>query len=186
MIRVGLRALMEKIGGLVVVGEAEDGDGAIRLVEESSINVLLIDVEMPGPATSALIPRILRVSPSTAVVVVTMHSDQLLARRLREAGADDVLSKSVPTAELVERIELAHSGHSPELAKSSSGNSTLSPREVEVLHFVAQGFANQQIATVLGISSNTVKRHLANISSKLGAANRIDSVRIARAEGLLS
>ena len=187
LFREGLVALLARIGGARVVGEAADGETALALVAAERPDALLLDVEMPGPATSALLPRLRRASPATAVLVVTMHGDRMLAERLREAGAADVVAKSVPTAELVARIRAALARHRAGAgdAPAPPARDPLTAREAEVLHCVALGRTNAEIAAALSLAPGTVKRHLANIGRRLGTANRLEHVRAARALGLL-
>ena len=185
LFRAGLAALLERHGGMRVLGEAPDGESAAALVAELRPEALLLDVEMPGPATSALLPRLRRASPGTALVIVTMHGDRLLAQRLRDAGADDVVAKSAPTPELVARLRAALARRAPAASPEPAAAAPLTAREAEVLHYVALGRTNAQIAAALSIAPGTVKRHLANIGARLGTANRVEHVRAARALGLL-
>ncbi|SJM67931.1 response regulator transcription factor [Gulosibacter sp. 10] len=186
LFRAGMVALLARVPEFEVVGEAEDGDMAVHVSRDAEPDVLLLDVEMPGPAVSSVISRVLRASPGTSIVVVSMHADRLLADRLREAGAADVVSKSAPSATLIEVVRAA-AGRSPRIAAAEPrGASVLTPREAEVLHYVALGCTNRDVAGRLSLSPDTVKRHLSNIGRKLGTGNRLESVRRARREGLIS
>ena len=186
LFRDGMRAMLS-IGagdgaGIVVVGEASDGDGAVATTVAMRPDVLLLDVEMPGVPVLSTITRVLAESPGTRIVIVTMHRDRVLAGHLLAAGASGFLSKSATSAELVDAVRRAAGGSTervdaPPAFAAPSATSLLSHREREVLKLIGDGLSNQVIGQRLSISIGTVKRHNTHIFAKLGASSRTDAVR---------
>lgn len=184
LFRDGMRAMLSVGGGIVVVGEASDGDGALATTVETRPDVLLLDVEMPGVPVLSTIARVRAESPGTRIVIVTMHRDRVLAGHLLAAGASGFISKSATSSELVDAVRSAAGG----IARSGSvpptpPRSVLSHREREVLKLISDGLSNQMIGQRLSISIGTVKRHNTHIFAKLGASSRTDAVRRARTLG---
>jgi DNA-binding NarL/FixJ family response regulator len=187
MLRQSLRRTMED-EGLVVVGEAGDGEEAARLAEELTPDVVLMDVSMPvldGVEATRLITEH---TPGVAVVMLTMHADADVVARAIKAGAVGYLVKDCTTEELVRTIRQAASGEtalSPDIAASmleeakaeeQRHESVLSPREEEVLQRIAEGASTTEVAEQLYISVKTVKNHLASIYEKLDARDRTQAV----------
>lgn len=185
LFREGMRAMLSIAAGIVVVGEASDGDDALATTVATRPDVLLLDVEMPGVPVLSTIARISAESPGTRIVIVTMHRDRVLAGHLLAAGASSFISKSATSAELVDAVRsaaggiVARSGVLP----ATSTRSVLSHREREVLRLIGDGLSNQMIGQRLSISIGTVKRHNTHIFAKLGASSRTDAVRRARTLG---
>ncbi|GAA1444799.1 response regulator transcription factor [Leifsonia poae] len=177
LFRQGVRALIES--DFTVVGEATDGNEAVRLIEQHQPDVLLLDVEMPGPSAEQTIGRIRRVSPATAVIILTMHSDAVLQRRLVGAGASAFMNKSIDGVTLRRAIAAAvpPSSTAPAGPENPPVPQILTDRELEVLRMIAQAYTNRDISGRLHIAEGTVKRHTTNIYAKLGATSRIDAVR---------
>ncbi len=187
MLRDGLRRTMVD-SGFDVVGEAANGEEAVRLAHERRPDVVLMDVTMPvldGIEATRLIRSQLE---ATQVVVLTMHGDSDLMSRALQAGAAGYLVKDCSTEELTFAVQLAagDGGVSAELATSMldevresdgrSGESLLSAREGEVLQLVADGHTLPEVAAELYISVKTVKNHLASIYQKLDARDRTQAV----------
>jgi DNA-binding NarL/FixJ family response regulator len=190
MLREGLRRTMEE-EGLEVVGEAADGEEALRLAAKLRPDIILMDVTMPildgVEATRQLHEHL----PEIPVVILTMHADrEVLARAIR-AGAAGYLVKDCSTDEVVRTVRLAASGEtalSPELAASMLAEAQrtdapaadldpiISRREEEVLQLVADGLSTSEVAAKLYISIKTVKNHLASIYEKLDSRDRTQAV----------
>jgi DNA-binding NarL/FixJ family response regulator len=199
LFRAGLIELLETVADFEVSGDVATGAAAVAAVAELRPDVLILDVEMPGPGAHAVIQEVAQSSPDTRVVVLTMHDDPDLVRSLVEGGAAAYLIKSAGRNELVAAINSAARGEgSVLLALSRStavglgrgplqvGSGLLSPREFEILSLVAAAKSNREIARKLFISEATVKRHLANVYTKLGTASRMEAVQAAISNGILS
>jgi len=198
LFRSGLIELLESTADISVVAEGATGRDAIALTGEYSPNVILLDIEMPGPGAAATIRKIAEINAATRVVILTMHDDPDFVRELLEAGAAGYLVKSAGRTELVAAITAAHRDASSVLLAVSrrtaaaftrridqDNTHSLSPREVEVVRLLSSALSNHEIAKTLYISDATVKRHLANIYAKLDASSRIDAVRRAAHLGIV-
>jgi DNA-binding NarL/FixJ family response regulator len=181
LFRAGLRSLLATFPGIGVVAEASTGEEAVSEVLHHQADALVLDVEMPGQTVFTTVAAVLRARPSTQVVILTMHQDDALRRDLLKRGVHAYLSKTDPVDAVVEALQRRRS---PPLLGDVS-DIPLSDRELQVLALVGAALTNQQVAMRLGLATGTVKRHLANISDKLGAVSRLDAVRRARFLGLL-
>lgn len=199
LFREGLASLLEAEPRLKVVAHASTGDDAVAALERTKPNLLLLDVEMPGLATKAVIAKALELSPKTHVVILTMHHDSALVRELIGAGADAFLPKTLHHEALIASLlEVALLDHDvvtlsiprlvviPPTTADGGPIEGLSPRELDVLQHVAHAESNNQIARSMNISSGTVKRHLTNVFLKLGAGSRMEAVKLATERGILS
>jgi DNA-binding NarL/FixJ family response regulator len=189
MLREGLRRTMEE-EGLDVVGEAADGEEALRLAASLRPDVVLMDVTMPVLDGVEATRQLHEHLPEIPVVILTMHADrEVLARAIR-AGASGYLVKDCSTDEVVRTVRLAATGEtalSPELAASMLAEAQrdvpaedldpiISKREEEVLQLVADGLSTSEVAGKLYISIKTVKNHLASIYEKLDSRDRTQAV----------
>ena len=184
MVRQSMRRAMED-AGYVVVGEAADGQEAVRMAAELAPDVVLMDVSMPV-LDGVEATRQLRASGAAAqVVMLTMHVDADVVRRALQAGAVGYLTKDCTIDEVVEAVRLAADGDggmSPELAAAllreaePAAETTVSAREIEVLQLIAEGAAPPEVAERLYISVKTVKNHLSSIYEKLDARDRTQAV----------
>lgn len=201
VLRAGLRMLMGAQPDLEVVGEAADGEEAVRKIAEMQPDVAIVDITMPGEGGIKTIERIRKESPKTRVLVLTMHEVPAYLRSALAAGASGYVVKSAADYELLSAIRAVHRGRTvldaalaATLAQGALGKratsgqaesaSVLSVREREVLELVAQGYTNQQIADRLGLSVKTVETYRARLVDKLGLRSRADLVRYALDSGL--
>jgi DNA-binding NarL/FixJ family response regulator len=194
LVRSGLRMMLAGAEGIEVVGETDDGRGALAAVDRHRPDVVLMDIRMPQVDGIAA-TRLLRSQPDPPAVLVltTFDADELVLRALR-AGAAGFLLKDTPPAEIVRAIELVHAGDSMlspavtrQLIALVAGDSdadvrrdsarerlaALSAREHEVALAVGQGRANAEIAAELHMSVATVKAHVSRLLSKLDVDNRV-------------
>jgi two-component system, NarL family, response regulator LiaR len=196
LVREGTSELLERAGGIRVVGQAADGLETLRLVEALRPDVLLLDLAMPGLDGLEVARRVRTTSPSTAIVALTAHDEQAYVLAMLEAGARGYLSKTSRGQEVVQAVRAAAAGESvfsggvaAELTRRALGRSgptaaTLTPRELEVLRAAARGLGNKQIGVELGMSPRTVQTHLTRVFGKLGVASRTEAVLLAVREGL--
>ena len=200
--RSGLRALLEKEPDMEVVGETGNGFDTVRAVEETDIEVLILDITMPGLTGPKVAESVLKNKPSLTIVVLTMHEDEYYLQELFRLGVRAyVLKKSTGTA-VVQAIRAAMKGDEyidPALAnvvissfvgRQPKKQKTVrldltTPREQEVLTLLAYGHTNGEIAEKLCISERTVETHRTNIMSKLELKSRAEMVRFAIDNGLL-
>jgi DNA-binding NarL/FixJ family response regulator len=190
MLREGLRRSMTD-QGFDVVGEARDGDEAIRLAEELLPEVILMDVTMPEVDGVEATRQIRQNHPDIRIVMLTMHADQEVLAAAIRAGASGYLVKDCSTEEIASAVRMAASGEtalSPQLAASmldevrkldqpsSEDERVITRREEEVLQLIANGCSTPEVAEKLFISQKTVKNHLASIYQKLDARDRTQAV----------
>lgn len=197
LLREGTRQILERAGGFSLVGEAAEGETAVALVAEHRPELVLLDLRLPGMHGVEVARRMVEVSPSTRVVVLSAHDEIDYVRAALSAGVAGYLLKTTPADELVGAIRAACSGVfvldpglSPYLVRTpggdpvTSGVEALTSREREVVHLVAEGLPNKEIATRLGISPRTVEGHLNHVFEKVGASSRSALVRLAMVNGL--
>jgi DNA-binding NarL/FixJ family response regulator len=195
LFRAGIIELLKSVSGFVIEAEGGSGTEAIALVRKLHPNVLIMDVEMPGPGAQATVHQISRENPETRIIVLTMHDDRELVRELITLGASAFLHKSASRTELSAAVNSVTRGSDQVLVvvprtavlepdRLEPAATSVSARELEVLNLLAQGLSNSEIAARLFISDSTVKRHLTNIYAKLGATSRVDAVRKAQAAHL--
>ena len=198
MMRDGLRRSLTDFG-LVVLGEAPDGQAAVDQAEIHQPDVVLMDISMPVLDGIAATRIIKKSWPEIQVVMLTMHSDEGLLRQAIQAGASGYLVKDASAEEVVEIVTQAATGEttfSPEIASAllkaaeptfdtdnrrldrqdKGGELSVTKREVEVLRLIAQGSSTADVARKLFISPKTVKNHLASIYQKLDAGDRTQAV----------
>jgi len=202
VVREGLRALMDAQPGIMVVGEADGGEEAWRLAKELQPDVLLLDVSMPNGGGAEAAERFARDFPRVKVLVLTMHEERGYVTRLLRSGAAGYALKRSAASELLRAIRTVHSGEryvDPSLAGTLLTESTarhrrashaeadqlviLTPRESEVLHLLALGHSNKEVASTLSISVKTVETHRASGMARLGVASRAALVRYAMTVG---
>jgi two-component system, NarL family, response regulator LiaR len=192
LVREGTAELLERAGGIRVVGQAADGHEAVLLVSALRPDVLLLDIAMPGLSGLEVTRRARELSPSTAVVALTAHDEEAYVLAMLDAGASGYLSKASRGQQVVQAVRAAAAGEmifSRAVAASLkrralAGPSTvLTPRELEVLRCLAQGLGNKQIASTLGLSARTVQTHLTRIFAKLGVTSRTEAVLYAVRQG---
>ena len=200
MLRQGLRRSLEE-EGFYVVGEASDGEQAVRLVPAAKPDVILMDVSMPDMDGIEATRRIIQNDPDKRIVMLTMHADKDLIDAAIKAGAVGYLTKDCSTDEVIEAVRMAANGEtalSPQLAKTMLSevrkidekaareeDRLVTKREEEVLQLIADGCSTPEVAQKLYISQKTVKNHLASIYEKLNARDRTQAVLLAVRMGIV-
>lgn len=192
LVRRGFRRLLEDDPGLLVVGEASDGQQAVSLALALKPRVVVMDFALPGLNGAAATKEILRTAPQTAVLMLSMHSEPTYVRASLDAGAAGYLLKNAMDLEMVQAIKDVAAGKhvlDPRLGKLESagqGATQLTKRELEVLQLIVHGKSNKEIAGLLGLSANTVAVHRANIMQAMGIHNTADLVVQAIRQGLVT
>jgi DNA-binding NarL/FixJ family response regulator len=194
IVRAGFEGMLAGKSDLEVVGEAENGEEAVRLAERLRPDVVLMDLRMPVVDGVEATRRIKAGSPQTNVLVLTTYDSDADILRAIEAGATGYLLKDTPREELFRAIRAAARGE-PVLAPSvtarlmqraqAPSQQALSGREIEVLELVARGGSNKELARELHLSEATVKSHLIHIFDKLGVADRTAAVTVALERGII-
>ena len=202
VIRAGLRTILSAQPDLEIVGEAADGNEALRLANELQPDIVLTDLSMPGPVGGgiAVARRLKETSPAIRVLILTVHEDESLLREAIRAGAAGYIVKRAADTELVNAIQAAcrgdmyvHPSMTRMLLKDAVAlpvskplpTESLTPREIDVLRLLAKGYTNRQIADVLCLSMRTVEGHRASLMSKLNVHSRVELTSYAEEHGLL-
>jgi two-component system, NarL family, response regulator NreC len=193
--------LLDAQTDIEVVGDAGDGWEVSRLARELRPDVVVMDLSMPGPHSGQVIRRVLRVCPTTRVLILTMHDDAAYLASAMAAGAAGYVVKKVADSELLLAIHAVHAGrtfvdltHTAGPSPAPGGEQVgtvherpkdLSPRERQVLRLLAEGHSNQQIADQLRVSVKTVETYRTRLREKLGLKGRADLYRFAVESGIL-
>ena len=189
MVLGALATLLGLEPDIEVVGRAADGTAAWALVQRERPEVLLSDIEMPGLTGLELAARIRDAGLPVRVLIVTTFGRPGYLRRALDAGVRGYLLKDQPSEELAAAVRRVAAGGrvvAPELAEAAWGGADpLSERERAVLRLAEEGRSNKEIADALGLSPGTVRNYLHEAAGKLGADNRVEAARIARANGWL-
>ena len=205
VLRSGLKLLLDAQMDIEVVGEASDGAEAINKTAELKPDVLLLDITMPNIGGIDALRTIKKKTPSVSILILTMHENEGYLIEALKAGASGYILKKVADNELISAIKAVYSGEvfiptsltksvvkemvSGGVSREETGDNDqeqLSPRELEVLTLVAQGYTNQQMADRLYLSVKTVETYKARVMEKLNLNSRVELVRFALQQGLLS
>jgi DNA-binding NarL/FixJ family response regulator len=187
MFREGLARLLTTYGGLEVVGETTNDEGAVALARQNKPDVVIMEIQRPFEKAKEAFGQMRAVSPTPKVVIVTMFEDPALMRELLRLGASGYVLKSGSSRHLVSTIRAAvfdpagggEVGMPREMLEETEGGSdgVLSARELEILLLAARGLSNRQIATRIHLAEGTVKRHLSNSYHKMEVGSRGEAVR---------
>ena len=204
IVRQGIKALLAEEPDIVVVGEAGDGGQALALVQELRPDIVLMDLSLPGVGGIEATRQVRERFPETRVVVLSMHESEEYVYRALRAGASAYVVKQSTSTELALALRAVAAGStflSPAISdiliddyvhrveaqgRDHEALDVLTPREREVLHLIAQGYNNRQIAERLHISIKTVETHRGNMMSKLDVHDRAGLVRFAMQSGLIT
>lgn len=198
LVRTGIRRILDGAGGIEVIGEAASGEEAIRLAREEPVDVVLMDVNMPGMGGLEATRRILASSTGVRIIILTVHAKAPFPTQLLNAGASGYLTKGCASEELIRAINRVHDGAryvsadiAQQLALSMlpggdrSPLDELSSREIEVMMMLVQGEEVQSIAETLHISHKTVRTYKSRLYEKLGVKNAVDLTHMAMRHGIL-
>jgi two-component system response regulator DesR len=189
MVLGALAALLSLEDDIEVVAQASDGAAALAMARKHEPDVLITDVEMPGMSGLEVAQR-LKAQTHIRVIVLTNFARAGYLRRALEAGVSGYVLKAQPASELAEAVRKVHQGLrviDPKLAAESwnGDEDPLTPRQRTILKLATEGLSTDAIGARLGITGGTVRNYLSEAILKIGAANRIEAARIARAKGWL-
>lgn len=200
IVRTGLRALLNDESSMELVGEASGGYEAMELVEKTQPDVLVLDLSMPDLDGISVTRKIKPNFPDLRILILTLHEDEALLKEAIKAGASGYILKRAAELELISAIRIVLRGDlyvDPSMVRSLLGEpgqplpaqrtsmENLTPREIDILKLIVEGYTNQQMGEKLNISTRTVEGHRANINDKLGLHSRVELVRYAREHGLI-
>ena len=198
LLRTGTRRILEETSGFMVVGEAEDGEAALRVIADTEPDLVLVDIRLPTINGIDLARQIVAERPSMTVLILSAYDDEHYVRESLAAGVSGYLLKTMPSDELVRSIRdacdgtgltgspAAWRGEKAAESVSSDDSPRLTAREQEVVRLVARGMSNKAIAHQLGISPRTVEGHLNHVFDKLGTTSRTELVHFALANSLFA
>jgi DNA-binding NarL/FixJ family response regulator len=193
LVRRGFRRILDDAPDIAVVGEAGDGEQALALARELQPAVILMDCALPGMSGLSATRKILEEFPKTAILMLSMHSEDTLVRQALSAGARGYLLKSAMDMELVDAVRQVAAGEKvldPQISPSGTlkgeRNVGLTKRELQILQMIVDGKSNKEIAVRLELSANTVAVHRANMMEALGLHKTAELVVYAIQHGLVN
>jgi DNA-binding NarL/FixJ family response regulator len=200
LVRAGIRELLQKIGGVVVVAEAGEGPQALALVPSTRPDVMLLDVAMKGLTGLEVTQRMAKLHPDVKVIILSMHANLEYVLHALRSGARGYLLKDAATAELQLALQAVQAGYtylspaiSSEVVDSYLGRigappsplAKLTPRQREILEHIAEGRSTKEMAHTLSVSVKTVETHRAQLMARLGIHDVAGLVRFALRAGLI-
>jgi len=193
LVRRGFRRMLDDDDVLEVIGEASSGAEAVRLAEKLKPNVIVMDCQLPEMNGLEATRRILGTLPHTAILMLSMHSEDTLVRQALEAGARGYVLKNAMDLDLARAIKEVAAGKwvlDPQVERVESlkgeRGAGLTTRELEILQHIVAGKSNKEIASDLNLSVNTVSVHRANIMDRLGIHKTAELVVYAIRNGLVN
>lgn len=201
VLRAGLTTLLDAQPDMKVVGEADDGNAAIAMALETQPDIILMDISMPDMDGIEATKRIHQVTPQSRVLILSLHEDSELIKEAIRSGARGYILKKALKEDLIRAIHeimrneiYLHASLAQQLffkpsdfteKEKESVVETLTPREIDVLRFIASGYTNKQTAEHLNISVRTVEYHRSHITEKLNLHSRVELMQYAEKEGII-
>ncbi len=200
LVRVGIRRILEDVKGFRVAGEASCGEEAVRWCRSNQVNVVMMDMDMPGIGGLEATRKIMRYNPDARIIMLTIHTENPLPARVMQAGASGYLSKGAAPQEMISAIRAVCTGQryiASEIAqqmalsqiepqKNESPFSCLSERELQIMLMITRGKKVIEIAQQLNLSSKTVNSYRYRMFSKLSINGDVELTHLAIRHGMLS
>jgi DNA-binding NarL/FixJ family response regulator len=193
LVRRGFRRMLEDEEDIHVVGEASDGEEAVKLARALKPQVIVMDCALPGISGLQATRKILQLAPETLILMLSMHAEETWVKQAMDAGARGYVLKNAMDLELGSAVRRMMKGETVldgQLAREQNlkgeRNAGLTPREVEILQLICDGKSNKEIAVQLDLSANTVAVHRANIMDALGIHKTAELVVYAIRNGLVN
>lgn len=200
LVRAGIRRILEDIKGLVIAGEAACGEDAVKWCRQHTVNVVLMDMNMPGIGGLEATRKIVRYNPDIRIIMLTIHTENPLPARVMQAGASGYLSKGAAPQEVVSAIRAVHAGQryiasdiaqqmalsQIEPQKAESPFSCLSERELQIMLMITRGQKVTEISEQLNLSPKTVNSYRYRMFSKLNISGDVELTHLAIRHGLFN
>lgn len=200
LVRAGIRRILEDIKGLVIAGEAACGEDAVKWCRQHTVNVVMMDMNMPGIGGLEATRKIVRYNPDIRIIMLTIHTENPLPARVMQAGASGYLSKGAAPQEVVSAIRAVHAGQryiasdiaqqmalsQIEPQKTESPFSCLSERELQIMLMITRGQKVTEISEQLNLSPKTVNSYRYRMFSKLNISGDVELTHLAIRHGLFN
>ena len=194
LVRAGIRSTLQRSDDFELVAEAADGNECLKQVEEKRPDLLILDLEMPGPSTDELVRRVMEMVPGLKILILTSHDDESALRRLTGLPLSGYILKDEAPENLLQACRAIGQGavwFSQVIANKLLGLKRdadpfpqLTPRERQILDLIARGLDNQAIAVELSLAEQTIRNYASALYEKIGVASRVEAVVWAREHGL--
>ncbi|PHM69258.1 UvrY/SirA/GacA family response regulator transcription factor [Xenorhabdus kozodoii] len=198
LVRIGVKGVLDDAKGIKVVGEASSGEDAVRWCRSNSADVVIMDMGMPGMGGLEAAKKIIRYSPDTRVIMLTIHTESSLPTKVMQAGIRGYLSKAATPQDMINAIRTVYAGQryiSPDIAQQMALNQLspqkenpldeLSERELQIMIMITQGSKVNEISALLNLSPKTVNSYRYRMFSKLNIKGDVELTHIAIRCGLL-
>ncbi|SQI40065.1 Response regulator uvrY [Leminorella richardii] len=199
LVRAGIRRILEDVKGIKVVGEAQTGEDAVKWCRANDVDIVLMDMNMPGIGGLEATKKILRYSPDIKVIMLTIHTENPLPAKVMQAGASGYLSKGAAPDEVINAIRAIASGQryiGAEIARQMALSqlapeadtplSALSERELQIMLMITKGLKVNEIAEALNLSPKTVNSYRYRMFSKLNISGDVELTHLAIQNGIVS
>ncbi|QBH96122.1 two-component system response regulator UvrY [Limnobaculum zhutongyuii] len=199
LVRVGIRRILEDVKGIKVVGEAQTGEDAVKWCRSNSVDIVLMDMNMPGIGGLEATRKILRYSPDIKVIMLTIHTENPLPAKVMQAGASGYLSKGSAPQEVINAIRAIASGQryiGADIARQMALSqlepeadtllSSLSERELQIMLMITKGLKVNEIAETLNLSPKTVNSYRYRMFSKLNISGDVELTHLAIRHGIVT
>ncbi|MBD1228593.1 UvrY/SirA/GacA family response regulator transcription factor [Xenorhabdus griffiniae] len=198
LVRIGVKGVLDDIKGIKVVGEASNGEDAVRWCRSNSTDIVMMDMGMPGIGGLEAAKKIIRYSPDTRVIMLTIHTESSLPTKVMQAGIRGYLSKAAAPQDMINAIRTVYAGQryiSPDIAQQMALNQLspakenpldeLSERELQIMTMITQGRKVNEISELLNLSPKTVNSYRYRMFSKLNIKGDVELTHMAIRCGLL-